>query len=72
MPGKVTARQLRAEAAEHGSMTRRAAKHARTDDESDTSDDGESEAEGTSEMGGDTTEDDEREAASGGAHGGKA
>ena len=40
----------------------------------DTSDpgDGESEAEGTSEVGSDTSEEDEREAASGGAHGGTA
>jgi hypothetical protein len=45
---------------------------ARTGGESGTSDNGESEAEGTSEVGGDTTEDDEREAASGGAHGGTA
>jgi hypothetical protein len=43
--------------------------HARTGGESDTNDDDESEAEGTSEVGGDTTEDDEREAARGGAHG---
>jgi hypothetical protein len=72
VPGKVTARQLRAEAAEQGGTLRRAAEHARTGGESGRSDDGESEAEGTSEVGGDTTEDDEREAASGGAHGGTA
>ena len=72
VPGKVTARQLRAEAAAQGGTMRRVAEHAGTDGESDTSDGGESEAEGTSEVGSDTNEDDEREAASGGAHGGTA
>jgi hypothetical protein len=71
VPGKVTARQLRAEAAAQGGTMRRVAEHTGTDETSDPSD-GESEAEGTSEVGSDTNEDDEREAASGGAHGGTA
>ena len=71
VPGKVTARQLRAEAAAQGGTVRRVEEHAGTDDTSDLSD-GESEAEGTSEVGSDTSEEDEREAASGGAHGGTA
>ena len=64
-------RQLRAEAAVQGGTVRRVAEHTGMDDMSDPSD-GESEAEGTSEVGSDTSEEDEREAASGGAHGGTA
>ena len=50
VPGKVTARQLRAEAAAQGGAVRRVAEHAGTDDASGHSD-GENEAEGTSEVG---------------------
>jgi len=71
VPGKVTARQLRAAAAAQGDTVRRVAEHAGMDDTSDPSED-ESEARGTSEVGSGTDEEDEREDASGGAHGGTA
>ena len=71
VPGKVTARQLRAAAAAQGDTVRRVAEHAEMDDTSDPSED-ESEARGTSEVGSGTDEEDEREDASGGAHGGTA
>jgi len=71
VPGKVTARQLRAAAAAQGDTVRRVAEHTGMDDTSDPSED-ESEARGTSEVGSGTDEEDEREDASGGAHGGTA